>query len=74
MIQILAEVKAPLQVWFLPIYSPHLSPIEQVWRHCQRNVIENVFFKTMRRLLTAMTTFLAKLAAKLVSLQSIISA
>lgn len=72
--QMLAKVRTQLRVWFLPTYSPHLNPIERVWRHCRRNVTDNLFFKTMKRLLKAMTDFLTELATMPASVRSIISA
>lgn len=72
--QLLAKVRTRLRVWFLPTYAPHLNPIERVWRHCRRKVTDNTYFKTMKRLLTAMTKFLTELATSPAILQSIITA
>ena len=72
--QMLVKVRTQLRIWFLPTYSPHLNPIERVWRHCRRTVTDNTFFKTMKRLLKAMTDFLTELATMPASVRSIIAA
>lgn len=60
----LGKFRKLIRLYFLPTYSPQLNPIERVWRHFRRNVTDNVFFKTMRRLLKAVVSFLAELATK----------
>jgi transposase len=56
--------QAVLRLYFLPTYSPRLNPIERVWHHFRRNVTDNYFFKTMRRLLGAVAAFLVELASQ----------
>ena len=51
-----------LRLYFLPTYAPRLNPIERLWRHVRRTVTDNYFFRTMRRLRTAVEAFLAQLA------------
>ncbi len=59
---LLTKFKKLIRLYFLPTYSPQLNPIERVWRHFRRSVTDNVFFKTMCRLLKAVQAFLAELA------------
>jgi transposase len=61
---LLGQFRKLMRFYFLPTYSPQLNPIERVWRHFRRNVTDNVFFKTMRRLLKAAESFLTELATK----------
>jgi transposase len=72
--EMLAKVRNRLRVWFLPTYAPQLNPIERVWRHCRRSVTDNIYFKTMKRLLNALSNFLDELAASPVSVQRLIVA
>jgi transposase len=51
--QMLAGLKGRLRLYFLPTYSPHLNPIERLWRFFRDRVTSNYYFKTMSRLLTA---------------------
>lgn len=60
----LGKFRKFIRLYFLPTYSPQLNPIERVWRHFRRNVTDNVFFKTMPRLLKAVESFLAELATQ----------
>lgn len=73
-LEMLAKVRDRLRVWFLPTYSPQLNPIERVWRHCRRSVTDNIYFKTMKRLLNAMSKFLNELAVTPASVQRLIVA
>jgi len=61
---LIGPLKKLIRFYFLPTYSPQLNPIERVWRYFRRNVTDNVFFKTMRRLLKAVESFLTELATK----------
>lgn len=54
-------------------YSPQLNPIERVWRQFRRNVTDNVFFKTLGRLLKAVDDFLAELASQAHLILSIVA-
>jgi len=51
-----------LRLYFLPTYAPRLNPIERLWHHVRRNVTDNFFFRTMRRLRSAVEAFLTQLA------------
>lgn len=54
--------RAHLRLYFLPTYSPRLNPIERLWHHFRRNVTDNFYFGTMRRLMNAVNEFLLELA------------
>jgi len=54
--------RTQLRLYFLPTYSPHLNPIERVWRHFRRNVTDNYFFRTMSCLMAAVESFLSEMA------------
>ena len=58
----LRDHRQRIRLYFLPTYAPHLNPIERVWRHFRRNVTDNYFFHTMRRLMAAVDAFLSELA------------
>ncbi len=66
--------RAQLRLYFLPTYSPRLNPIERVWHHVRRNVTDNYFFKTMRRLMAALEAFLTELVAQPATVRHIIVA
>jgi len=57
----LAALKGHLRLYFLPTYSPHLNPIERLWRFFRKRVTSNYYFKTMSRLLQAADAFFAEL-------------
>ncbi len=57
----LAGLKGRLRLYFLPTYSPHLNPIERLWRFFRDRVTNNYYFKTMSRLLNAVDAFFAEL-------------
>ena len=59
--QMLAGLKGRLRLYFLPTYSPHLNPIERLWRFFRDRVTSNYYFKTMSRLLKAVEAFFAGL-------------
>lgn len=59
----LGRHRAHLRLYFLPTYSPRLNPIERLWRHFRRNVTDNFYFGTMRRLMNAVNAFLIELAS-----------
>lgn len=61
--QMLAGLRGRLRLYFLPTYSPHLNPIENLWRYFRKRVTSNYYFRTMSRLLQAVEAFLAELAA-----------
>lgn len=54
--------RSRLRLDFLSTYSPHLNPIERVWRHFRRNVTDNYFFRTMVRLMAAVEAFISEMA------------
>lgn len=66
--------RARLRLYFLPTYSPRLNPIERIWHHVRRNVTDNYYFKTMRRLMAALEAFLAELVAQPATVRHIIVA
>jgi putative transposase len=49
------------RLYLLPTYSPHLNPIERLWRHFRRTVTDNYFFGTMTALLEATKAFFLEL-------------
>ena len=57
----LRQHRQQVRLYFLPTYAPRLNPIERLWRHVRRNVTDNYFFRTMRRLRTAVEAFLTHL-------------
>jgi transposase len=59
--QMLAALKGRLRLYFLPTYSPHLNPLERLWRFFRDRVTSNYYFKTMSRLLKAAEAFFAEL-------------
>ncbi len=65
--------RALLRLYFLPTYSPHLNPIERIWRHFRRNVTDNFYFGTLARLMRAVKAFLAGLARSPAVILSIIA-
>lgn len=67
------KYKARLRLYFLPTYSPQLNPIERLWRHCRRNVTDNTFFRSIKRLLAAMQAFLDELAELPETVQRIVA-
>lgn len=71
---LLAGVRRSLRLYFLPTYAPRLNPIERVWHHVRRNVTDNTYFKTLKRLLHAVAAFLAELVAEPAVVRSIIAA
>ena len=62
-----------LRLYFLPTYSPHLNPIERLWRHFRRTVTDNYFFETMVALLEATKAFFLELAQNPKQVLSIVS-
>lgn len=65
--------RAHLRLYFLPTYSPRLNPIERLWHHFRRNVTDNFYFGTMRRLMNAVNEFLMELASTPTVILSIIA-
>jgi transposase len=59
----LTRHRAHLRLYFLPTYSPRLNPIERLWHHFRRNVTDNFYFGTMKRLMNAVNAFLMELAS-----------
>ena len=54
----LEEHRDHLTMMFLPPYSPQLNLIEGVWGWLKRSVIYNVFFRSVKEIIAAVTTFL----------------
>lgn len=52
-----------LEVFRLPTYSPHLNPIEWLWRYLHRRVTHNHLFDTIQEVLLAVDDFFDELAA-----------
>jgi len=69
----LQQHRAQLRLYFLPTYSPRLNPIERVWHHFRRNVTDNFYFGTLRRLMNAVKAFLSELASTPTVILSIIA-
>lgn len=65
--------RAQLRLYFLPTYAPRLNPIERVWRHFRRNVTDNFYFGTLRRLMHAVQAFLSELASAPTLILSIVA-
>lgn len=42
-----------LELLFLPPYSPHLSPIERVWKLARRLAVHNLYFENLDMLVEA---------------------
>ncbi|BFU89626.1 MAG: hypothetical protein NTAFB01_08130 [Nitrospira sp.] len=53
---LLQKYRAVLTLLFLPPYSPHLAPIERVWKLTRRLATHNRFFATLDDVLTAVST------------------
>jgi hypothetical protein len=62
-----------LRLYFLPTYSPRLNPIERVWRHCRRNVTDNVYFGTLPKLMLAVNASRIELARSPAVILSIVA-
>jgi transposase len=45
-----------LSIFYLPTYSPHLNPIEILWRFCKYRWLNKVHYKTWSRLKKAILT------------------
>jgi transposase len=71
--ELVRKFKARLRLYFLPTYSPQLNPIERLWRHCRRNVTDNTFFRSIKRLLAAIQAFLDELAGLPETVQRIVA-
>ncbi len=54
----LEEHRDHLTLMFLPPYSPQLNLIEGVWGWLKRSVIYNVFFRSVKEIIAAVTNFL----------------
>lgn len=48
---------------YLPTYSPHLNPIEMLWRHIRRLVTHNYWFESLTALMSAVGSALEGLPA-----------
>jgi len=72
-VELVRKFKARLRLYFLPTYSPQLNPIERLWRHCRRNVTDNTFFRSLKRLLAAIEAFLDELATLPETVQRIVA-
>lgn len=51
-----------LEVFYLPTYSPHLNPIEWLWRYLHRRVTHNHLFESVQDLLAAVEQFFAEMS------------
>lgn len=51
-----------IELFFLPVYSPDLNPIERVWKDLRYQVTHNVYFHTLEDLEAAVVRYLAKWA------------
>ena len=60
-----------LQV-FLPTYSPHLNPIEMLWRHIRRLVTHNYRFDALAAVMEAVRLALEELSKQTEQVLSII--
>ena len=45
-----------LELLFLPPYSPHLAPIERVWKLARRLATHNLYFKDLQALVDAVSS------------------
>jgi transposase len=54
----LDENKERLQLVFLPPYSPKLNPIEGLWKWMKSEVINNVFFSSVKEIRKAVRSFI----------------
>jgi len=50
-----------LTLMFLPPYSPQLNLIEGVWGWLKRSVIYNVFFRSVKEIIAAVTAFIERI-------------
>lgn len=48
-----------LKLVYLPTYSPHLNPIEKLWRYLRRRVTHNYLFNNLQELKQAVASFFA---------------
>lgn len=58
----LNENRERLQLVFLPPYSPNLNPIEGLWRWMKSEVINNVFFSSVKEIRKAVRGFINSVA------------
>lgn len=49
----LAEHRDPIEIFWLPPYSPSLNLIERLWGHVKRTLLANVLFETLDDLVAA---------------------
>jgi len=57
----LDEHKAVLELVFLPPYSPKLNPIEGLWGWLKHDIINNVFFKSVKEIAAAVQEFIEEI-------------
>jgi putative transposase len=53
----ITEKESRLKMIFLPTYSPHLNPIEKLWRFIKQRVTSNHLFSSMQHLKEAVVRF-----------------
>ncbi len=46
----LEENKDPLELVFLPPYSPNLNLVEGLWKWLKESVVNNVFYSTIQKI------------------------
>lgn len=52
----LAEHRDPIELYWLPPYSPSLNLIERLWGHLKRTILANVLYTTLDELIGAFRT------------------
>jgi len=57
---LLRQYRAILSLLFLPPYSPHLAPVERVWKLTRRLATHNRYFATLDELIQAATSCFAR--------------
>jgi transposase len=50
-----------IEILFLPPYSPELNPVEKFWQYIKSNTIKNKIYETIKKLETAICTFIKNL-------------